>query len=56
MALDDSASLEYPLVRRLDPNSREVVIRHHVGGNTAPGAGDGGNWSLHADSAIALRA
>ena len=51
--LDDSTALEDPLVRRLDANRGEVMIRHHVRRYSAPRSDDSGDWSLHADSASA---
>src|SRR4029079_9405526 len=44
----DAGSLDDPLVGRVDADRREVEIRHHGGRQTAPGAGEVGDGTLHA--------
>src|SRR5689334_4104558 len=46
--LHDAGALDDPLVRRLQAERREIVVRHDLGGNAPPRAGDVRDGPLHA--------
>ena len=48
VALDDPGALDDPLVRRLEPERREIVVRHDLLGDPAPRAGDVRDGPFHA--------
>src|SRR5689334_21677591 len=54
--LDNSRSFYNPLVRRLDSDSREIVIRHHVSRNSTSCSDDCGDRTLHATCPLFIAA
>ena len=51
--LNDTGALEDPVVIGLEAERGEVVVRHHLGGNAPPGAGDVRDGPLHAAVSVA---